>query len=87
MVDMGAHWFSLAAARASATHIPVRVISDDAGNDAGLNFREFMENYEGSAGRAVLEIIDLLPVPPNSILAHDNLVREVSDKNKTESVD
>jgi nucleoside phosphorylase len=88
LVDMGGHWFSSAAARASATHIPIRVISDDAGNDAGSRFREFLSEYEGDAGQTVLEMIASLSIPANSIMAHENLAREVSpDKKPTESVD
>lgn len=78
LIDMNSYWVSEVAERNDAKHVPIRVISDDAGNEAGAQFREFDEKYKGEATSVLLDIIANLPVPERSILAHKNILSEIS---------
>ena len=77
-IDMNAYWVSEVAEMHDAKHVPIRVVSDDAGSDAGGQFREFDEKYKGEATDALLDIIANLPVPKRSILAHENILSEIN---------
>lgn len=79
LVDMNSFWISEVAAGAGTEHIPIRVISDDAGNDAGQQFREFAETYKGEGGELLLKIIQSLPIPKNSAMAHENILSEIKN--------
>jgi nucleoside phosphorylase len=79
MIDMNSYWISEVAEAAGAKHIPIRVISDDAGNDAGGQFRNFAAEYSGQGADFLLKLIDKLPIPPNSALAHENILTELKN--------
>lgn len=82
LVDMNAYWVSEVARGAGSAHIPIRVISDDAGGEAGEQFRSFAAGYEGQGADFLLEVLRDLPVPGNSVFAHRNISAEVEQGRK-----
>ncbi len=43
-----------------------KVVSDEAGDEAGQQFREFVSNYDGVLGGAVRQAIEKLPISKDS---------------------
>lgn len=87
LLDMNSYWISEVAEKAGASHIPIRVVSDDAGSGAGEQFKEFAKNYKGEGAEFLLQIIRDLPVPLNSAMAHENILSEINADGVKKSVD
>lgn len=87
LLDMNSYWISEVAEKAGTIHIPIRVVSDDAGSGAGEQFKEFAKNYKGEGAEFLLQIIRDLSVPLNSAMAHENILSEISGGAVEKSVD
>ena len=81
VVDM--NLFGLLAA-CSDHHQPVinyRIISDKADDEAGHDFRKFVQAYDGAGGRALAELIHNLPSNPNSPESYPELQKLLKEIN------
>lgn len=64
-------------------HLPVqhwRIVSDNADNDAGEDFKKFLQQYDGAGGKALAEPIKNLPADPNSPQSYPELHKLLQQK-------
>ena len=65
VVDMNSFGLASACADHGVSLFAWKIISDNADENAAVAFREFVSRYNGDGGRALADLIKLLPANPN----------------------
>lgn len=72
-VDMNSFGLVQACEKPGVPLVIFKVVSDEAGDEAGQQFRDFVSSYDGALGRALRDAIQNLPVSVDSPAAYENI--------------
>ncbi len=73
LVDMNSYGLLQACEKAGVPLAIFKVVSDQAGDEAGDQFRDFVSSYDGRLGRAVRRAIEKMPISNDSPAAYESI--------------